>query len=71
MLNKLPQSGYTLCIIAGDRSINPINSRMIPGKDDGKVSIENTKIEGTHQHIVLQRPHPMIMRAPETFQLLT
>jgi triacylglycerol lipase len=66
--HQLPHPNFPLCIIAGDRSINPINSLMIPGKDDGKVSIENTKVEGMTQHIVLQRTHPMIMRAPETFQ---
>ncbi len=68
IIHQLPSPHFPLCIIAGDRSINPINSQMIPGKDDGKVSIENTKLEGMHQHIVLHRTHPMIMRAPETFQ---
>lgn len=60
---------YPVGIIAGDRSINPINSYMIKGRDDGKVSIENTKVEGMTDHIVLHRTHPMIMKRQETITL--
>lgn len=60
---------YPVGIIAGDRSINPINSCMIKGSDDGKVSIENTKVEGMTDHIVLHRTHPMIMKRQETITL--
>ena len=60
---------YPVGIIAGDRSINPINSCMINGSDDGKVSIENTKVEGMTDHIVIHRTHPMIMRRQETITL--
>ena len=68
--HRLPHPGFPLCIIiiAGDRSINPINSLMIPGKDDGKFSIKNTKIEAMNQHIVVRLTQPMIMRAPKTFK---
>ena len=60
---------YPVGIIAGDRSINPINSRMIPGADDGKVSVENTKVEGMSDHVVLHRTHPLIMKRPDAIAL--
>ena len=60
---------YPVGIIAGDRSINPINSLMIEGPDDGKVSIKNTKVEGMTDHIVLHRTHPMIMKSDDAIAL--
>jgi hypothetical protein len=60
---------YPVGIIAGDRSINLINSGMIPGPDDGKVSVENTKLEGMTAHTVLPCTHPMIMKRPDAIKL--
>ena len=52
---------FPLGVIAGDRSINWINSTMIPGPDDGKVSVSRTKIEGMTDYWVVHTAHPFIM----------
>lgn len=59
--NSLGPVAFELGVIAGDRSINWINSLMIPGVDDGKVSIARTKVAGMKQHIVLHTAHPFMM----------
>jgi hypothetical protein len=60
--NVLGPVHFELGVIAGDRSINWINSTMIEGKDDGKVSVERTKVEGAKEHIVVHSTHPYLMK---------
>ena len=60
--NRLGVANFCVGIIAGDRSINWINSMMIPGSDDGKVSVERTKLDGMTDHIVIHATHPFLMR---------
>ena len=66
--NRLGPATYPVGIIAGDRSINWINSLLIPGRDDGKVSIERTKLAGMSDHIVIHTAHPFIMKNREAIR---
>lgn len=66
--NQLGPVNYPVGVIAGDRSINWINSLLIPGADDGKVSIERTKLAGMSDHIVIHTAHPFIMKNREAIR---
>ena len=60
--SQLGPATFDVGIITGNRSINLFLSMMIPGPDDGKVSIERAKLEGMSDFLVVPHSHPFIMK---------
>jgi alpha/beta hydrolase fold len=59
----LPPIDYPVGIIAGNRSVYPIASALLlPRPNDGRVSVQNTKLEGMTDHIVIGASHPWMVR---------
>ena len=57
-----PPVDYPVGIIAGNRSIDPISSAFLPKPHDGRVSVENTKLDGMADHVVMATSHPWLVR---------
>jgi len=59
---------FELGIIAGNKTWDPISSAMIEGPNDGKVSVENTKVPGLTDHIVIPATHTFIINNREAWE---
>ncbi len=63
--NKLGPVDYSVGIITGDRYafFDTWFSKIIPGEDDGKVSIERTRLEGMADFLIVHESHSFIMNS--------
>jgi triacylglycerol esterase/lipase EstA (alpha/beta hydrolase family) len=61
---------YDLGIIAGTKKGPFVISGnfIIEGKNDGRVSVESTKIKGMKDHVEIKAPHPMMVNNKNTYK---
>ena len=48
--------------VGGNRSVHPITSAFLPRPHDGRVSVENTRLDGMADHIIVETSHPWLVR---------
>lgn len=58
---ELGPANFEVGIITGNRSMNPINSMLIPGPDDGKVGVDRARLQGADAFLVVEATHTFIM----------
>ncbi len=59
--HQLGPADFEVGIITGNRSMNLINSWLIPGPDDGKVAVDRARLEGADAFLVVEATHTFIM----------
>jgi alpha/beta hydrolase family protein len=60
---------FELGVIAGNRTIDPITSVVLENPDDGRVSVEDTKIEGMADFVIVEHSHAFMMRMQRPIEL--
>ena len=66
---KLGPATFEVGIIAASRTIDPITSAVLENPDDGRVSVEDTKLEGMADFVVVKHSHAFMMRMQKPIEL--
>lgn len=67
-VNRLGAVDFELGVVAGNYNTNWITAWLLPGQDDGVVTIENTKVEGMKDFLVVPEKHYKMRRAKIVMQ---
>jgi len=65
---KLGPANFDVGVITGNKTTNIIFSLMIPGEDDGKISVQSARLEGMADFLIVPAAHSLIMRDREVMQ---
>lgn len=65
----LGPADFELGIIAGTRSIDPVTSAVLEDPDDGRVSVEDTKLDGMDDFVTVEHSHAFMMRLQKPIEL--
>ncbi len=66
---RLGPADFEVGIIAGSRTIDPVTSAVLDNPDDGRVSVEDTRLEGMRDFVVVEHSHAFIMRMSTPIEL--
>lgn len=65
----LGPADFDLGIIAGKRTIDPVMSAVLKKTDDGRVTVEETKLDGMNDFVIVDHSHAFMMRMTLPIQL--
>ncbi len=60
--SQLGPVDFELGVIAGTRTFNIITSAFLPNPDDGKVTVESTKVAGMKDFLIVEHSHHTMIR---------
>ena len=66
---QLGPADFELGVIAGNRTIDPVTSAVLENPDDGRVSVEDTKLEGMADFVIVEHSHAFMMRMRRPIEL--
>lgn len=67
---RLGTPEFEFAVIAGDRSIDPVTSAVLDDPDDGRVSVNDTRLDGMKDFRVVGASHAFIMQKGEVIELV-
>ncbi len=67
-VNQLGPISNECGIIAGTKTWNAFYSNIIPGSDDGKVSVDSAKLEGMKDFLEVEANHTFIMKNEDVIE---
>lgn len=67
---QLGNPTYEVGVIAGNRTIDPITSQVLANPDDGRVTVEDTKIDGMQDFRLVGASHAYVMKKKEVLHLV-
>ena len=66
---QLGPADFELGVIAGNRTIDPVTSAVLENPDDGRVSVDDTRLDGMADFVVVEHSHAFMMRMQRPIEL--